>query len=364
MKRLKILSIRNDPYIDTLFFPEQWKAYVNGRLLKIAPEIAMRKESVYIEGIEYWKKYFSDVDYRWIDFYADRTKQFDIRYVPDDVYYIYIDPILNQPRRAREVDDKLLYELYFPEIRQPETVLRIVNGRILAPNWEMINIDDAIEICCSKDDIVFKKVYDSCGGSGVAFCKSAEVPTLLNKIIKSGENYIIQNKADQHRYFKALNPSSLNTIRIMSLLRANGEIVIISVVVRVGCPGMLIDNVSSGGCTIGVTNDGRLKDVAYSDKGIQLNELPSGAKIPAGSRLPCYQEMLDCVRSMHMKFLQHRLIAWDLSVTPTNDPMLIEMNLYKAEIDFMQINNGPLFGSYTEEIIEEVCNGWGMTTSK
>ena len=34
--------------------------------------------------------------------------------------------------------------------------------------------------------------------------------------------------------------------------------------------------------------------------------------------------------------------------------MLIEVNIGNAPIDFMQINNGPLFGKFTEEIPEWV----------
>ena len=33
---------------------------------------------------------------------------------------------------------------------------------------------------------------------------------------------------------------------------------------------------------------------------------------------------------------------------------MIEMNIGKPSIDFMQQNNGPLFGDYTEEVLERV----------
>lgn len=37
-----------------------------------------------------------------------------------------------------------------------------------------------------------------------------------------------------------------------------------------------------------------------------------------------------------------------------DEPMLIEANLCDGELDFHQLNNGPLFGVDTEEILSEV----------
>ena len=49
-----------------------------------------------------------------------------------------------------------------------------------------------------------------------------------------------------------------------------------------------------------------------------------------------------------------RLVSWDIALREDGEPVLIEANFYDGEIDFHQLNNGPLFGEDTEAILREV----------
>ena len=51
---------------------------------------------------------------------------------------------------------------------------------------------------------------------------------------------------------------------------------------------------------------------------------------------------------------QFRLISWDIVLDCNNEPVLIEANLYVGELEFHQLNNGPIFGDETEEILKEI----------
>ena len=48
------------------------------------------------------------------------------------------------------------------------------------------------------------------------------------------------------------------------------------------------------------------------------------------------------------------MISWDIAIGEDELPVLIEANLYFGQLDFHQLNNGPLFGEDTEEILHEV----------
>lgn len=50
------------------------------------------------------------------------------------------------------------------------------------------------------------------------------------------------------------NPSSLNTIRITTLLM-NGNCSLLSKMLRHGGPGMIVDNMTSGGFGVGIKDD-------------------------------------------------------------------------------------------------------------
>lgn len=49
-----------------------------------------------------------------------------------------------------------------------------------------------------------------------------------------------------------------------------------------------------------------------------------------------------------------RLVSWDIAVDNENNPVLVECNLKFGQLDFHQLNNGPLFGDDTEIILDEV----------
>lgn len=51
---------------------------------------------------------------------------------------------------------------------------------------------------------------------------------------------------------------------------------------------------------------------------------------------------------------QFRLLSWDIAVDEDNSPILIEVNMYSGELDFHQLNNGPVFGCETEAVLKEV----------
>jgi hypothetical protein len=46
------------------------------------------------------------------------------------------------------------------------------------------------------------------------------------------------------------------------------------------------------------------------------------------------------------------LLGFDFCVTENNEIKLLEINCKNIEINFLQMNNGPLFGEYSKEIID------------
>ena len=59
---------------------------------------------------------------------------------------------------------------------------------------------------------------------------------------------------------------------------------------------------------------------------------------------------------LHAQMPRFRLVSWDFAIDPDGEPVLIEANLHYGELDFHQINNGPIFGEDTEKILKEVFN--------
>lgn len=151
-----------------------------------------------------------------------------------------------------------------------------------------------------------------------------------------------------------LNESSVNTIRLLSFLDKNGKVKIYSSVVRMGVNNSKVDNASSGGITCGIEEDGRLKPIAYSANGQKFDEHPNTHMKFNSIVIPNYSKLEELVQRLHIKLPHFRLLSWDFAVDVENDPILIEVNLRYGELDFHQLNNGPVFGNDTKKILDEV----------
>ena len=62
------------------------------------------------------------------EFYHEKTGEFDAKFIPDDIYYCYVDPYFNDWHLAKRLDNKCFYRNMFSNMRQPELVLRRMNG--------------------------------------------------------------------------------------------------------------------------------------------------------------------------------------------------------------------------------------------
>lgn len=299
------------------------------------------------------------------DFYKQHTGKFYTEYIPDDIYFTKIDPFYNDWVKALKFDDKCYYEhlLCKSNMRLPQTICYRINGFCLNNDYKSISKEQAINLIIDQKKAFLKKSISSSGGKGVRYFDIDEfqdvetAKTSLNNIIEDlGDNIIVQKPIEQSKSLAILNPSSVNTLRILSMIRPNGKIKICSSIVRMGRNGKKVDNASSGGITCGINPDGSLKDVAFSTNGEKYYSHPdTGVKFNKIT-IPLYSEIIDLVTQTHPHLPNFRLISWDIAIDKSDKPILIELNLCCGELDFHQLNNGPVFGEDTQEILEEVFN--------
>ena len=69
--------------------------------------------------------------------------------------------------------------------------------------------------------------------------------------------------------------------------------------------------------------------------------------------IPNYDRVMKFVFDLHRRLPYFDLVGWDIALDVNNEPVFIEMNL-TAESGFAQMNGGPLFGKYLDEVMERV----------
>lgn len=135
----------------------------------------------------------------------------------------------------------------------------------------------------------------------------------------------------------------INSISIVSFF-IDGEVKILSSILRLGVGNPKVDNVSSGGVACGI---GCLRQISFNAKGQSWDGHPDGLRL-RGRIVPAYKECCEMNKKIAPRFVRFsRLISWDFAVDKNGKPLLIEANLYGGKLDFHQMCNGPIWGDET-----------------
>jgi len=311
------------------------------------------------------KSYFSNLGYnkintKWHQYYTGINNKFFKEYIPEDIFYTKVQPVFVNESMTPALTDKNFLSKFFTDVKQPITIIKNINGYYFSKNDELIEIKEAIKICSQFKKMVIKPSIESGGGKNVLLYENnfndlEETKNSLSSIFKAySQDFIIQEVVKQNQTMKLLNNSSLNTIRIMSYLK-NTEAVILSSALRIGSKGQFTDNLSQGGFSSGIKNNGRLKPYVYDIKGRTCSSTELGFELE-NFQIPFYDKVLNTAKILHEKMPHFKLISWDLAIDDTGSVVLIEFNSRWQDINLLQINNGPLFGEFTEEILMETSN--------
>ena len=114
----------------------------------------------------------------------------------------------------------------FPTAKQPITIMRRINNIwMLGDGTQVIRTDDIANIMASRKEVFIKVASDSYGGHGVRYLSDEDITaeTFFRTIGELNGDLVVQECVRQHHVLSALNPSSVNTIRIFSLL-TEGEV--------------------------------------------------------------------------------------------------------------------------------------------
>ncbi len=152
----------------------------------------------------------------------------------------------------------------------------------------------------------------------------------IEALIKNEPIVICQEPVSQHEALARLNPTSVNTIRIITVRSPSGEIVLpFEPLLRVGASDAAVDNWASGGLVVRI-DGGRLDAHGYYKATLPkerycVTRHPVSDVIFAGYEIPYYHEAVDLVKRAHVFLGDLFIIGWDVAITPTG-PILIEGN--------------------------------------
>ncbi len=247
--------------------------------------------------------------------FVNKSKKDRQTYVTFD-YSQYLFKTLNEKEYIDLFNDKLKFNVIFKDFL----------GR------DFLNISESsfedFEKFCKGKDVFFCKPADSCSGKGIY--KNIRIDE--NSDLKNIYEYLKENKLFvegsilQHPQMSKLNETSINTIRVTTLLDKNDEAHVMYALQRIGIGGMSVDNVGSGGIYTVLSEDGKIINPCWSDKTISTyTKHPTSGMDLIGFEVPYFKQALELCKKAACVEKHIRYVGWDIAITEKG-PLIVEGN--------------------------------------
>ena len=212
---------------------------------------------------------------------------------------------------------------------------------------------DDIRVFIEKHPVFVLKTDTGTMGQGVSLCRRDELD--IDRFLAEHQNnpFVLEAYIQQHPSMKALNPTSINTVRAVTA-HYKGHVMIVGAGLRCGGTGSHLDNFHSGGVAYPVDIDsGIVTGVGRreADRASFLRHPPTGHIMP-GFQIPNWDILTEQIRKAATSYAPSisrvGYVGWDVAVTPdgidlvegNTSPMcaLIQLDgngVYKKLTDFI-----------------------------
>lgn len=295
------------------------------------------------------------------EYFYSRTGYFTKEYVPNNVYHCELVPRANVHRLQSAFGDKNMCDLLFPGENVVHSFLKNMNGYFYFEG-RPVSEEEAVSLCGNLNQVIIKPSRLSEGRGVQLFSAKDGITDLSGKSVGQlfkdyKKDFQVQEWVRQHEGMAALNPTSVNTIRILSY-RSGMEILIIYSVVRIGRNGSVVDNQCAGGISTTISKEGKLGKEAFGGFSTDHVTATDTGIVLEGYLLPSYDKAIEMVKRLHLKLPFFDIVGWDVAIREDGEPVLIEFNTNPG-LSQSAFKSG--LGEYTERIIRELWprpNSW------
>lgn len=280
----------------------------------------------------YFKKWGFDISQLDAEYYGRMSGVKADHYVTRSMAVHYIYPYLDRydfvPAYMDKNIQKTLLGLPDDQIGVITTEDVVYNSNKVFFNGEgkECSRDEALDILVSYGkDMILKPSTESFGGHGVMKVAGNTDRSGFEALIEKYKyNYTFQKIVEQHPIMAQYNPTSVNTVRVVTYRDFNRKRKVLYSCLRFGGEGSVMDNVCSGGGYTGIDiATGKLlnrKRYSYFIMNVPL--IPENMP----NEIPCWETIKSVALELHGRLPQLDIIGWDFALSPDGRPILIEFN--------------------------------------
>lgn len=184
-----------------------------------------------------------------------------------------------------------------------------------------------LESFISGKEAIVVKPDNGTGGKGVEklALKNFKNAEELYQKLREDKVGVVEEALVQHPQLDALNPYSINTLRIVTIRNDTGGHILYAHL-RIGNGGRPVDNLHSGGMFAPIDLDtGRIQYPAYDKERKTYEKHPMTGVTIKGLEIPLWEQAKElCLRASEI-VPGMRYVGWDVAITPRR-PVLVEGN--------------------------------------
>lgn len=192
--------------------------------------------------------------------------------------------------------------------------------------------DDILSFIRRCHEVIIKPAGGACG-VGIYKIKEhdEEAINALFARIEAGENLIMEQLIVQHQDMARVNPSSVNTLRIITMVDRIGEVHIINTLAKFGGSEDCVSNTKGGGICCHINEETGIIDGLGKDiHGRSVFCHPVTGVVIPGYQIPLWDGVIDFAKKLAKVIPSGRYIGWDIVVLK-NDYDVIEGNLHPGQ---------------------------------
>ncbi len=281
---------------------------------------------------------------------------FNPAYISEGLSIYYLYRFYDSPIYHEAFHNKNYRECLFDAENCTTAVMRRIKNVLYTPQRQYISYSDAIDelhTLLHEHEKLIVKPTPGGGGDGIEFIRRGDTKEQIESVLRSftEDDLVIEEILKSHPSYAIANPTSLNTLRIITL-QYKETLQVISVLFRMGASGKEVDNFTQGGVACGVNPDGTCMDYGFDHFGERYDKHPNGFEF-AGHQLYGVDKAIDLVKKLHQRIPQFRQMSWDIAFAEDGTPKLIEMNP-RGEAKLYQSAGVLPFAQYTEQVLDEL----------
>ena len=206
----------------------------------------------------------------------------------------------------------------------------------------------------SSNNVIISKPVTSIYGLGVSVLHYSR-DCIDDKWFKQmcEDNILLEECIKQHHLLFFGN-TSVNTIRVYSVLDQNGQPHILKSILRVGVGESIVDNFHAGGVIYPINIEYGIIESFGEQKNSDRKFFyhPGTNKCMLGYAIPSWEKVIQIVKEAHVTLPTIRYIGWDIVVLENGEVDIIEANSNADHALFSRIGYDKLFFLRIQELLD------------